>query len=243
VPKYSCSKNFLCLGNIAQQGGPQEQLTQALTIVTPGGWVSISTTDSYENHTTGKNGIERGEYTTEKVVYYGGSTTYQRSTQNQDAQQGIFDERGKELFDHWLGGTGKTLNFLNGVWGDYMKKNGSLANQIYSALTKDANSRTASGRIDLRFHAELAENDYQTGYGMLHGTDRTVGDFQIWGDARLNAEGSVSYDLLFIWNDKINPNSNYIMDTILSGALAPFSPKDYDIHIAWTNQFYIIKDE
>jgi hypothetical protein len=156
------------------------------------------------------------------------------------AQQGVWfeDKQGKYLFDHWIDGSGKTLRFINGEWGAYMKANHSLFLKIYDYLDADAKTRAASGRIHNRLNMVMKDNDYTTGYGLLHGTDRTVGGFEIWGDVTVN-DGVVSYDLLFTWHDIIDPNPNEdFRDGIYGPILKTFTnAKDYNIHISWSDTY------
>ncbi|EJL72855.1 hypothetical protein [Chryseobacterium populi] len=52
-----------------------------------------------------------------------------------------FDKKGKELLNHWLGGSGKNLNFAyDKGWSDYMSKNGF----IHDELIKRAVARRVS---------------------------------------------------------------------------------------------------
>jgi len=109
---------------------------------------------------------------------------------------------------------------------------------LVDMLKADASERTESGFLYVTTHAEI-ENGYFSGYEMLHGTDKNVGDFQIWGDANYSKE-QVTYNLTLRWNDKIDPNFSYRGDMISFAVLhALYSPKDYDIHITWKEKYTI----
>ena len=151
----------------------------------------------------------------------------------------FFDERGKEIFGMWLNGSGETANLSGDNWTKYMSSNELLTEKVFDILKKDASQRAQSGFLYVTTHAEI-ENGYFSGYEMLHGTDKNVGDFQIWGDANYSKE-QVTYNLTLRWNDKIDPNFSYSGDVISSVVLHTlFNPKDYDIHITW-NEKYVIK--
>ena len=151
----------------------------------------------------------------------------------------FFDERGRELLGRWLNGTGETMTTNNGEWGEYMRANDILTQEVFDYLKQDASGRTANGNIDFTMHAEI-ENGYNTGYEMLHGTDRTVGDFHLGGTATYNGS-QVVYNLTLTWNDRIDPNHTYSEDTQLSNILhTMYNPKDYVVHISWSD-VYVVK--
>jgi hypothetical protein len=142
------------------------------------------------------------------------------------------------LLGRWLNGSGKAVYISGGAWGEYMKKNDLLTDQVFSILNQDASQRQKSGDYNLTTHAEI-ENGYGTGYEMLHGTNRDVGDFQIAGNADYQGN-RVVYNLTFTWNDKIDPNFTYGGDKTASDLLHKFyDPKDYDIHITWTETYIV----
>lgn len=153
---------------------------------------------------------------------------------------GLFDERGSELFNRWLSGEGGSVYMQDGVWGDYMRANGLLSTQIHNALSKDALSRTGTGPVNIRMNAVI-QNGYSTGYEMLHGTNAGVGGFEINGFATLS-EGTFTYQVQMIWHDIIDPNPQYFMDIVYSRILSVLGPKDYEVHISWSDTFYKIKD-
>lgn len=70
----------------------------------------------------------------------------------------------------------------------------------------------------------------------MHGTNSTVGDFSISGSITIDLKGNVTYDLIYTWNDIIDPNMIYTSDQQKSSAAhnIPFAnPTDYEIHISW----------
>jgi hypothetical protein len=65
----------------------------------------------------------------------------------------------------------------------------------------------------------LENGEGVVGYQYLHGSDSTVGDFEMNGEATLetwNASGGVGRVVVqgvFVWNDRIDPNPIYTTDT------------------------------
>ena len=156
---------------------------------------------------------------------------------------GLFDARGWELFNHWLDGSGRTIRTTGGVWGTYMESNRLLPPQIAEQIRSDARERSESGSVNITFHANI-ENGYTTGYEMLHGSNGSVGDFEISGDATMAEDGcGVEYNLTYTWHDIIDPNPTYAMDTILSRPLRWFfDPKDYEVHLSWRSSPSVVLD-
>jgi hypothetical protein len=174
-------------------------------------------------------------------MYFGNIQSYAGLGWPQQTQgSGPFDERGSELFNRWISGQGGRMFMQDGVWGDYMRANGLLSAQIHDALSKDAKNRTGTGPVNIRMSAVI-QNGYSTGYEMLHGTHAGVGGFEINGFATFN-EGAFTYQVQMIWHDIIDPNPQYFMDTVYSGVLSVLGPKDYEVHISWSDTFYKIKD-
>ena len=81
-----------------------------------------------------------------------------------------------------------------------------------------------------------------TGFNFLHGTNSTVGDFQMSGSAvvHLNyqerGEDHIEMDVNYQWNDVMDPNHKYTSDTIKS-AYAEMSTlgraTPYKLSIRW----------
>ncbi len=93
----------------------------------------------------------------------------------------VFDDAWELIFGHWMVGGGVELDlFYDEYFTSYMASNMLLRDQIEQWLMNFARGHE-SGRINLTRHAEI-ENGYLTGYELLHGTNATVGDFQIVGN-------------------------------------------------------------
>jgi hypothetical protein len=153
-----------------------------------------------------------------------------------------FDDQAKVILLHWMRGSGKELRLDSDAWGKYMMASKWLAFQLRNVIRNDARRRTRSGAWITRFHAEFEENGYTTGYGLLHGTNRNVGDFEIVGLANVTQdswEKKVYYNLTFEWNDIQDPNKKYPGDIVLAALaralIGPLiRPKDYVIRIQWS---------
>ncbi len=154
------------------------------------------------------------------------------------------DDQGVQLFNHWIGGTGTSIVTSGGTWGEYMASNGLLPDQILGWLTDDFNNRSASGSLNLTKHAVI-ENGYSTGYEMLHGSNADVGDFTMKGTATVLDwsdwdHKAVRYDFTNTWNDKIDPNPTYFLDSVASAFLhLIYSPVDYTVSFSWDQSIII----
>jgi RHS repeat-associated protein len=157
----------------------------------------------------------------------------------------LFDSRGYELFTHWVDGSGHPIVADGGCWGEYMQDNSLLAPQIAAQLESDAHARSTSGDVDISFSATI-ENGYSTGYEMLHGTN---GGLTMTGHATVTPglhKGIriITYDVMLMWNDVIDPNAKYPMDTFLAGCIKSVTnPKDYFVHLSWHTSTTMIINE
>ncbi len=180
----------------------------------------------------------KGEY---KIQYLGSqSDGWRRRSRSGNYDRvsngSAFDERGRELLGRWLNGSGEDLVAYNGRWGNYMKNNELLTDQIESYLTEDAARRKVSGKFWIDKHPEI-QNGYRTGYEMLHGPH----EFSISGMANLTSSG-VFYKYNASWYDAIDPNNSYYGDTFYSGVAEMFySPANYNVFISWDNSIVIPK--
>ena len=160
---------------------------------------------------------------------------------------GLFDQAWDVIFGHWLRGSGAELDiFYDEYFSGYMKANAILDSQIERWLSEYASGYDV-GLINIQKHAVI-DNGYTTGYGLLHGSDGTVGDFQMSGGFRLvqtNGNESIyRVELVCQWNDIINANYSYDSDVLLEimirlfGYPYPyFSPADYVIRIRWKVEY------
>ena len=127
--------------------------------------------------------------------------------------------KGLLILSWWLAGSGKERILTDDSWGNYMRKNTLLRSQLIDILDNIAiysiNRGKTSYQIQTYFHAEI-ENGYTTGYEMLHGTNRHVGDFSIQGYTNVLKKSKrihrLYFSLIYTWNDIIDPNPTYLND-------------------------------
>ena len=158
------------------------------------------------------------------------------------AEYTLGDKQGRQLLELWVSGTAPDeVTLDDDDWGEYMRKEPHLQEQIHKRLELDAYTfrdrlKASSGRIEIdyetSFHGQVGEKEgnvkyggYFTGYQILHGSKKTdtLKDVQIIGKATVAWKGvsktayTVTYrNLQFIWNDIINVNPQYRMDRILA---------------------------
>lgn len=175
------------------------------------------------------------------------------------------DEYAREIFDLWFEGKAPAVvTFENEKWAKYMRAEPQVIPQVMVQLERHAKSLQSAARwssasptfsfFDLPpFHLEVGSDSggYFVGYNVLHGTDKTAGDFKVSGKYRVGAvpgpvrapRGSftVTYeDLKFDFGDMVDINKKWKADELagdLARALAAMSggsqPRDYELHIKW----------
>jgi hypothetical protein len=152
------------------------------------------------------------------------------------------DKQGRYILELWLSGTAPDeITLDDDDWGEYMRKEPNLQEQIHKKLEVDAYAlreqlKASPGRLEApyesSFHGEVGEKKgyvkyggYFTGYQLLHGSKKTdtlkdvqiIGKFTaVWQGPPGNAYTVTYQDLQFIWNDIINVNPQYKMDRILA---------------------------
>ncbi len=156
-----------------------------------------------------------------------------------------FDKKGEELMNHWLGGSGKNLNFsYDKGWSTYMKNNELIKKELLKrsiarGYLMDSEGRTQYSEISGNFAFEI-ENGYNTGYKMLHGTQYF--SYVINGKYDKSSDSYI-FKFNLKWTDQINHNSTYMADKIFNYITNKVGhPKDYWITIQWT-QTIIIKNK
>src|ERR1051325_620200 len=84
-------------------------------------------------------------------------------------------------------------------------------------------------------HEELdvGRGDQLAGTSLLFGSNKTVGDFQIWGHATRTCNGTVTFDVRYEWNDIIDPNYKYGIDWLFGHAFQMGGARNYTITIFW----------
>ena len=163
-----------------------------------------------------------------------------------DSQQFFKDKEGRAIFEHWLTGKG---DWFKAPFGEYLKKNESLKTLIdsyilYELIPEFLKNEENEALFNKSIPIELDDNGYDTGYGLLHGTDASAGGFQLHGKLTKVSDNEINGDFKFWWCDKIDPNPSYLMDIIKSVGLHILtigSPKDYVITIPFKSKFKAIK--
>lgn len=183
------------------------------------------------------------------------------------------DKFGWQIFDHWLRGTGNEVSIdeLRGdnsreaaanarEWAEYMRAARELDPHVERSLARHAAEFARTREADLKthslqeefyakFHGEVGGpyGGYFTGYDLLHGTNSTVGDFEVTGRLAAEAEEPpksgyhFSYqELAFTFNDIADMNLKYGADVVGGAVVTPMAmalfcrtPQDYTLHIRW----------
>jgi hypothetical protein len=132
----------------------------------------------------------------------------------------------------------------DGYWSTYLSRNDVLRGQVRDIITDVARNAALNGgtSFDVRQNAEIA-NGYASGYEQLHGTEATVGDFHVDGVSSVVPNAAGGYDVTvnarYTWNDVIDPNSIYGLDTVGSTI---YPGKAYDLHIGWDATTTVVLD-
>jgi hypothetical protein len=153
------------------------------------------------------------------------------------------DKQGRFLLDLWMSGKAADEVILDDEeWGNYMRAESGLQDQIHKKLERDAyafrerinqNNGRLEGDYQSSFHGEVGtksftgqpiDGGYFTGYQILHGSKKTgtLKDVQIIGKFTAVRNGqapdsplTVTYhDLRFVWDDIINVNVKYGADIV-----------------------------
>ena len=147
------------------------------------------------------------------------------------------DWAGRKILWHYLFGKGEDfIKEYDDSWTNYMNDNAMLTEKIEDIIYGEASS-LESGQtktISITTSMVIQNGEDIIGYQYLHGTDASVGGFQIEGTVTCNKDGGLDYVLTCTWNDMINPEYSYESDTA-KAAFAELiaNPKDYYIRIKW----------
>jgi hypothetical protein len=166
------------------------------------------------------------------------------------------DWAGRAILERYLSGEGDWDIRDDDRWTAYLKRSLLLRGQL-RPVALDVARKLASANKDGQFtvhetfHAGLENGEGIIGYQYLHGTNKNVGDFDISGSADVAHLYGQSYEgqntseqpgttitmrLQFVWNDMIDPNSNYTTD-IIKSAIAEIitlgEAESYRISIGW----------
>ena len=159
----------------------------------------------------------------------------------------VQDPQGWQLFSCWVFGlVPKGRDALGELvlddeeWGNYMRKNQDLSDQINNELRSLAGRIAATGfgetrdaiqsNVTLKFHAEVGGpgGGFRTGYQILHGCNDTVGGLGVTGTSRAQRRWlpkpgppyqrwEVTFDnLRYVWNDIEDHNTRYAPDIVFN---------------------------
>lgn len=175
------------------------------------------------------------------------------------------DPFAREIFDLWFSGNAPSEVIRDDDrWAKYMLAAADLDRQIDEGLAKVAERRYADfckrypGNTPSRvaevfienFHVEIAgkAGGYDTGYALLHGSNRTVGDFEVRGlvslQRPLGATGpTATFSMLkMTFNDIMDPNLKYRMDGQLDYIFRSMGrakngrvPRPFTLRIKWSD--------
>jgi len=147
---------------------------------------------------------------------------------------------GLEISNHWLHGGGRELVINNSRWSSYMMANQPLREQIRFWLINDALERKFSSSFSETIHGDTGTQGWVTGYQVLHGSNSTVGDFEmgVMAGVTNNKDGSrtIRYQMKYTFNDISDPLANNMADQFLktlTGILFWADRKDFVVRIIW----------
>jgi hypothetical protein len=176
------------------------------------------------------------------------------------------DWAGDEIFVRLYQGKGADWWIINDPkWADYMMspaqpdqefdvfRQVEVKGALHKIATKILDSGVPDNHVTVvkeQFNAGLANGQRRTGYNFLNRTNKDVGDFQIAGGA-VKVTGSSSRDVCqevnfqvgYRWNDRMDPNFDYLTDRLYWAALKGLrpilrtaDPTPYNIHIEWSQE-------
>lgn len=137
-----------------------------------------------------------------------------------------------------------TVIFGENKWQTYMQDNAILTGKVGDVVIPIGESlkNGESVEVDMNMSMIIDTGEGAVGYRFLHGTEATVGGFQISGSISRDNKGNTTYDLVYTWNDIMDPNSFYNSDIKKSNAAQSIpgaNPTDYDFHLSWHDKTII----
>ena len=157
------------------------------------------------------------------------------------------DKQGRYILDQWLSGTADVITLDSDDWGDYMRAEPNLREEIYKKLNGDAHdmwetvqrsSGTVQQKYDTSFHGDVAikssrgkpkNGGYYTGYELLHGSKG--GAFYRAGSQIYPALGARGGS---VWLKDVQIKGEFI--AVRSGAAgSPYTVTYKDLHFVWND--------
>lgn len=129
-------------------------------------------------------------------------------------------------------------------WKTYMETNPILTGKVGDVVIPIGYSLDTgeSKKISMKISMIIENGSGYTAYEFLHGTVDNVGGFQINGTVSKNKKGDITYKMDYAWNDILNPEIDTYIDDKERAEVANkyLNPKDYIIHITWSETTKII---
>lgn len=162
------------------------------------------------------------------------------------------DWAGRALLMRYLRGGGDWTIVNDTRWSDYMKANEllrrmmvskvfNIALEIFKIGVSDKMATQAIvGPVYKNMEILIDNGESMVGYQYLHGTERTVGGFDIYGAfTRFPEQGgaTIVLDMNYTWNDIIDPNPEYGTDTVKSifaELITLGNAESYNFHLTWS---------
>ncbi|WP_218080216.1 eCIS core domain-containing protein [Anthocerotibacter panamensis] len=155
-----------------------------------------------------------------------------------------YDWAGRAILERYLTGGGDWTIVNDSRWSDYMKANALLTTQLRQRmLDKVRFVAAASGTyipINDTFPMAIENGEGIVGYQYLHGTNASVGDFNIQGHARIDRDQhgnkTIRFTTAYTWNDIIDPNPQYATDqwkSQIAEVITLGHAQAYNIHLRW----------
>ena len=91
---------------------------------------------------------------------------------------------------------------VNGQYGSYMMENPILRGKVGDLVIPMGNKVLPGGSMDVNLeipHMVIENGENAIGYQFLHGTDETVGGFQIKGKISKSKSGDTIYAMNYTW--------------------------------------------
>lgn len=161
------------------------------------------------------------------------------------------DKEGAIILTRWLSGIG---DWENAPLGDYLMKDEFLRKQLAEKLDKIIEEFNSGSSENMAiqvpaFNIEVGKNGYNTGYQYLHGTDMSVGGFQMEVELKkiprkgTNKPESIQIKVKCVWNDIIDANGSYSGEKEIADFVKEMLilPKDFIIRIPFKFETFWIK--
>ena len=159
-----------------------------------------------------------------------------------------YDEAGGKIARWYLFGMGKERIIIDDpFWTEYMESRSELLHQVQDAVFAEANGMEVgqvNKVVDITCHMELDNGEGVVGYNFLHGSEPTVGDFEISGTITRLENGDVKYNLTYTWNDIMDPNEIYPTDVFKNSILeqirlCKYTMGIYVMRVTWSDESVI----